>query len=398
MNIWKSIAGMLEAELTSADPAQTLQSINQQNIQLYQVRSIGELSVQFLFSGSDYQKLEAFCRKRGIKLKICRRKGLRYIGHALIIRPVLLTGFLLLLTATLLLPTRIFFFHVEGNNTIPERRILAAAEACGISFGISRREVRSEKMKNALLDALPELKWAGINTAGCTAVISVRERMPEEMPRSAAGFSSIVANRDGYILSSTVTQGNSLCTVGQVVTKGQILISGYTDCGLSIQVTDAEGEIYAQTRRILQAASPSRCTVKTQQSGSARDYSLIVGKKRINLWKCSGISDTSCGRMYEEYYITLPGGFRLPICLAVETITSWETAAQDITADSAAENMKAFSRRRALQQMTAGQILREFQTVQQKNGSFILRAEFICTEMIGEVITEEIGEFNGKID
>ena len=25
--------------------------------------------------------------------------------------------------------------------------------------------------------------------------------------------------------------------------------------------------------------------------------------------------------MYEEYYITLPGGFRLPVCLAVETLT-----------------------------------------------------------------------------
>lgn len=38
-------------------------------------------------------------------------------------------------------------------------------------------------MKNALLSAIPELQWAGVNTYGCRAVISVRERtLPERKP------------------------------------------------------------------------------------------------------------------------------------------------------------------------------------------------------------------------
>ena len=36
--------------------------------------------------------------------------------------------------------------------------------------------IRSEKVKNSLLQRIPQLQWAGINTDGCVAVISVREK------------------------------------------------------------------------------------------------------------------------------------------------------------------------------------------------------------------------------
>jgi sporulation protein YqfD len=150
---------------------------------------------------------------------------------------------------TIFLPTRVLFIHVEGNSTVEERRILEAAQECGIRFGASRRQVRSEKMKNRLLEKVPELKWAGVNTSGCTAVISVREQPVQEQRTGYTGISSIVAACDGRITSCTVTKGNGLCAPGQVVQKGQLLISGYLDCGICIRVTGAEGEIFAETRQ-----------------------------------------------------------------------------------------------------------------------------------------------------
>ena len=63
-------------------------------------------------------------------------------------------------------------------------------------------------------------------------------------------------SRDGFIVSATVTRGNFLCRVGQSVKAGQVLISGYTDCGICIQATRAEGEIYAQTSRDFAAVTP----------------------------------------------------------------------------------------------------------------------------------------------
>ena len=92
----------------------------------------------------------------------------------MLFRPVLLAGLGILFLLAMYLPSRVLFIRVEGNMQIPDRQILAAAEECGIRFGASRREVRSEKVKNALLSSVPQLQWAGVNTAGCVATISVR--------------------------------------------------------------------------------------------------------------------------------------------------------------------------------------------------------------------------------
>ena len=80
-------------------------------------------------------------------------------------------GLCLLLLLVCILPTRVLFMRVEGNESIPENLILEAAEDCGIRFGASRSAVRSEKVKNGILSRISELQWVGVNTKGCIAVI-----------------------------------------------------------------------------------------------------------------------------------------------------------------------------------------------------------------------------------
>ena len=178
------------------------------------------------------------------------------------------------LAAAIFLPTRIFFVRVEGNVTTPTRLILDAAGESGIRFGASRRAVRSEKMKTALLSALPHLHGAGGNTSGCVATGSVRQRTEPEVTGQDRAVSSIVASRDGFIVSATVTRGNSLCRVGQSVKAGQVLISGYTDCGICIQATRAEGETCAQTSREFAAVTPAQWTARGEQTALSSEKNV----------------------------------------------------------------------------------------------------------------------------
>ena len=391
MGILKSAAGMVEVELTSANPGASLQEINRQNIPVYQVRPVGELSLLFSVSRKDYPILKKQAEKRGEQLRLRRKRGLYWAFRALLARPVLIVVIFVLTLLTMLLPTRVLFVEVEGNPNIPTNEILSAAESCGIRFWADRREVRSEQVKNALLSAVPGLQWVGVNTKGCLAVISVEERSWEEPSTETKSFGHIVAARDGIVESCVATRGNLLCAPGQGVKQGQILISGYTDCGLCIQATQAEGEIYAQTNRNLQVISPTQCR-KTVAIGAEKEkYSLIIGKKRINLWKDSGIWDTTCGRMYEEYYITLPGGFRLPVAIAKETYIFREVVTWS---EEDPQGLRQFAEHCVQQQMIAGRILDASITVDTSETSLHLNGSFLCREMIGRIQQEKIGEYN----
>lgn len=385
------IPGMLTVELTSADPEAALGNFVSSGIVVSSIQKTSDLVFLCQVSQKDYPLLFSICQKEGYSLKIRRHTGSYWVIRRMLLRPFLVLGVLFFFLAAALLPTRVLFIQVEGNTQVPTNKILTSAQNCGISFFSSRRAVRSEKVKNALLYCLPELEWVGVNTAGCVATISVRERVPEQNTPKERCVSSIVADRDGFVLSVTAANGNPLCQPGQYVTAGQILVSGYTDCGIYIQATSADAEILAQTSRDLEAIRLAKPMVREKKTGSQRKYNLLVGKKRINLWKGSGIWDTTCGRIYEEKCATLPGGFQLPLALCIEEYTFYDTHPVS-DASTAETSLSSFAETYLCQQMTAGTILSREEVFSSTEEAVRMTGVYTCQEMIGKVKQEQIGE------
>jgi len=383
--------GMLEIRLTSADIARAMTVINGKGITLWNVKMEDSLSCTCMVRQKDRAQLTALCRRLGCEMNLLGQRGLYFSGLQMLKRPVLITGFVFLLILACWIPRRVFFFEVEGNRSLPDREIIAAMESCGVGFGSSREALRSEQIKNALLGALPELQWAGINTYGCRAVITVREReQGEATQQKPGGVGSIVATRDGVIQEMTVVRGSGACVVGQAVKAGEVLISGYTDCGLTIRATRAEGEVYAQTRRDLTVITPINWNQRGDESKSVKKYSLIFGKKRINFFKGSGISPTGCVKMYEENYLTLPGGFRLPVALVTEVWTESEDSPCSLTGTDVTDLLTDFARRYLSRQMVAGKILASAQSQTEQEDVCVLYGKYACSEMIGQLHSEEI--------
>ena len=395
MKQFTSFSGFVAVQLTGADIPALLQRIAKAGIPLFRVRQRDLLAVFVWVRRGDLAKLKEITEKQGAKMAVIQRTGLYWLWRSLIRRPVIIAGITLILLLSWFVPTRVLFISVEGNAAIPTNLILEKAAGCGITFGASRREVRSEKMKNNLLAALPELQWTGINTYGCTAVISVTERTEPEENTKNRGVSSIVADRDGIIYSCTVTSGNPVCVEGQAVRAGETLVSGYTDCGIKIQATRAQAEIYAQTMRQLTVKTPLKYTQKGEIYRVKKKYSLILGKKRINFSKDSGISPTGCDKMYLQYYCILPGGFQIPISIAVE---QWYYRKTDsITAASEMSQLCGvnFAQEYLHNQMLSGKIIGKLESGEQGNAVYTLTGRYICLEMIGRERSEEIIKHDG---
>ena len=398
MDLIRSLTGMTELKVTSPDIAQTIGCLQKYGITIAESTALDEVTVLLRLSRRDSKKALALLKKRGNDVSVSGNSGIYWKLRGTLRRPVLVFGIVFLTLLSLYLPTRVLFVQVEGNETVPTGQILQAAEECGIYFGISARDVRSEEMKNRLLQALPGLRWAGINTRGCVAVITVREHpLPQDSPGDIRG-GSIVAVRDGIIHSVTVVSGTALCTPGQAVRKGEMLISGYTDCGLCIRAEGAKGEVYADTVRTIRAVFPAGHLQIASKTVLGRKISLILGKKQINLWKDSGISDVLCGRMYEEYYVTLPGGFCLPVAVSVESYLRYETAEGMADHTEAKTLLSGFADSYLSGHMIAGKILSREEVISDSGGYFLLEGNYRCREMIGRVRLEKIGETYGKDD
>lgn len=391
MGLWKSLGGIVSVEINSATSADMLTAINNSGIELYDVASVNELTVFCRVRWKDYQNLKALLDRRGEEMTIVEKYGLYWNIHYLRSRPILILGMSLLLLLNLYLPTRVLFVKVEGNSNVPTQRIVNEAANIGISFGASRRHVRSEKAKNALLSVIPELQWVGVNTRGCVAVISVQERT-KHSENNVQLVGSIVASCDGVIQKMTVTRGNPLYTVGQAVCKNQILVSGYTDCGNVVKATRAEAEVFAQTLRDIHVIIPNIHQQRIVTEQKKTFYCLRIGKKLIKLYKDSGISDTRCVKMYSEEYLTLPGGFQLPVALITEYSSDYllleeVTEPPDWLDASVEEYLQSC--------MIAGKILQKNSVITNEESLSVLNGRYTCLEMIGQKRYEETLIQNG---
>lgn len=395
MALWRSLGGMIRVQLTSADIYGTLDAMDKRGILLEQVEPSDGMQLEFSFHRKDFMTVSRICENRGDELKVLGHLGILWQLRTLLHRPVLVLGLLGILFLALWTPGRVFFVFVEGNADVPTNLIIEKAAFCGIDFGANRRSIRSEQVKNTLLAEIPELQWVGVNTQGCVAVISVRERAVSPEEEKSYTVSSIVAARDGVIREMTVLEGSPLCVSGQAVRAGQVLISGYTDCGICIRAGNAKGEIYAETVRYFSAIYPAQRLKRVQKVDETKKYSLIIGKKRINFYNNSGISGGECVRIYLEQYLTLPGGFRLPIAIAIEQTISYET--QIGTNPQPEEIILPYMTNYLQSQMIGGRILTSSENGAWVDGYYRIDAIFGCYEMIGLLRPEEsLSEYENR--
>ena len=128
---------------------------------------------------------------------------------------------------------------------------------------------------------------------------------------------------------------------------------------------------------------------KGSVSAQKKKYGLLIGKKRINFYKGSGISGTSCDKIYLEYYVTLPGGFVLPFGVFVSKSVSYEAS----TAFGEDENLlrlaEDVAKQYLLSQMVSGKILLDSVRASSEGEVVILSGKYVCLEMIGRVQYEE---------
>ena len=370
MELWWRIRGWKRLRLTSADCTGFLRALSQE-IKLEDIRFLNELTAEFtVFRG------ERIMEREGDVLEAVGAGGLPLLWDC-VRRWWMVAGFVLLLgILTAFLQGRVLFFRVEGNEQVPDRLILEHAADCGLRFGASSRELRSEQVKNHLLWAIPGLRWAGVNVEGCSAVITVAERQAGEAPEESMP-GNIVATVDAVVTDVFPGAGSVVAEPGQAVRAGEVLISGATDLGLLVRTERAEGEVYGLTRHVLEVRQPARTVIRGEQGRVIHKFSLRIGKKYVNFSNDSGILHGTCVKMRTVHSLKLPGGFQLPVALVTDTYQLCQT--ESITREMDAELLLEEARRRTRENMTAGTILREDVTMEQD----CLRVVFECRELIG---------------
>lgn len=196
------------------------------NIYIWNLIRISENEMTFNVSVKGFKKLRKIAYETKAKVKIIKKTGAFRLIRKIKSKKVILLGFLPGILFLIFLGSLILDIEITGNETVPDEVILQKLSEIDLQKFKLRSNIDSDKISVKLINDLDNIAWVGVTEQGTKLTIEIKERkMPPEMiPLDVPCH--IIAKKDGIIHKMNVRNGEASVTLNQVVTKGQLLVSG----------------------------------------------------------------------------------------------------------------------------------------------------------------------------
>ena len=328
----------------------------------------------------DYKKLRRIAKKTLMHPRVTRRYGLPFILRKFRARSGLFAGAAVAAVLIYTLSLSVWNIQIEGNNRVETAEIQAVLKSLGMTEGVRRDEVDTEKIRHELLLSMPELSWAAVNLNGTSAVIEVSEAEPTDTNKDITPC-NIVAKSDGRIVSVDVYKGLSNIKEGDAVVKGDLLISGVVDhLNGTASFLHASGSVIAETE--------SEISVRVDYNQVKKVRTGKVKTKRVLTFLGIEIP-LYLGSEKDEYELELSswtmniGGVNMPVKINTGNFYFVENVGVTLTEDEALNQARQQIEEIEKSRYQSAEILERQEFVQYDEKGLILTVKYLCRENIG---------------
>lgn len=401
------LRGYVEFTVTGAFPERLLNLCAQNRLQFWRLCWIDETSFTFRVALQDLKRLEELAGRSMCELTERSRRGAAVVAQGMLRRR---WGFLLGLAACLLavswLSRFLLVVEVSGNETVPTAVILSQLQRVGVRPGAYGPSIAQREAANAALLGLPELSYMAINIYGTRAEVVVREaeKIPELLDEDTPA--DVVATADGIIEDIHADTGQAMFADGDVVAKGEVLISGaielkgpeYGTVDLGQLVVHASGNIIARTWHTLEETIPLTIQEKEYTGEESRGYGVKILWLDLDFFQNSSISQGRYDKITETSGLAL-FGHPMPAALTTVTCRGYTLREEPVDREEAAARLEGIltARLEELMEARRGEVLRTDLVTREENGRFTVSLLAECREEIGRTVERdgEVGRVYG---
>lgn len=225
MKWYSYLVGYLIIIIEGPFPEKVINMALARGIFLWDIRDLGDKRILLKIRLNSFKPLRYIVRQCQCKMRISQRLGLPFEISRMKKRKVLVLGSFLFLVSLYVLSSFVWFIDVKGNEDLSPEEILIIAQQHGLEQGVSLHNLDIDKLENDIKEAHPKIAWVGISITGTKVTIEVAEKVliPETEDDQRA---DLVAKDDGKIEEMLVLLGAPQVKEGDMVKKGQVLISG----------------------------------------------------------------------------------------------------------------------------------------------------------------------------
>ena len=391
--IYEYLRGSYTVTARAESVCRALNVLMKNNVPFYGVKAEGGGLVGFCLEPDAFRKYVALTAEMTIEDERVTRRGLFAFASGYKMR----IGFFIgaVLCAALLAASSFFVWdiNVSGQTGLSEKEILKTLEGYGLYIGAYIPNIDTMRLENELVIDTEELSYASINLRGTVAEVVVRERKEKDVENISLP-SNLVANCDGQIESIEVRGGMPTVKKGQIVKKGQLLVSGVIDSqAVGYRLVRARGEIYARISRSFTAEVPLVREKKSRTGEKTTRVTIRFLAKKINLFSNNDISFEKYDTIEEEKRLCLFDRVELPVFIIKTTYSEYVTETEKISEEQALSIAEKELAGQTEKTLSEAQILAREERTEINDGILTLYADIDCiADITSEIFIKTDGE------
>jgi similar to stage IV sporulation protein len=224
---------------------------------------VDEHRIQVTIPLPDFFRFIRLAREQGVRIRVAGKQGWPFLLGRIKQRKGFVIGIFAFVFLIFLLSSFVWSVHIEGTERIPAKHVRALLRQEGVYEGQWKNRIPDpEQIKHRLLMRMPQASWVGIRVEGTRVVVTVVEKDQPEPPQSEfenKGPVHLVAKRDALIRDLLVERGHPLTEVGDMVRRGQVLVSGiYGDPAKpeANRIAGAQGKVLGEVWYVSDVVAP----------------------------------------------------------------------------------------------------------------------------------------------
>lgn len=299
--------GAVEVTVTGAEPEGLLNLCAREGVLLWKTIWRDPFSLDLRLPLRQYALLCTLAGRAQCRTEERRRWGIPVFLKRFRRRYALWAGLALCLAVALYGSQVILTIEVSGNETLTAEEIISQLRLCGVEVGTFGPSIPIREKENRLMLAMDRLAFCALNRRGTCLEVIVRERKEPPAVLDESRPSNVLSAATGIITHMEPWAGDAQFQEGDIVVKGEVLISGIMEMdpppnvwledgaeNMGTALVHAHGKVLARTWHTLTARLDLNAPVKVYTGEETTRYGVSVMGKRLKIYKNSSIP-------YEKY-------------------------------------------------------------------------------------------------
>lgn len=384
------IKGYLTLQFKGIDKIRFMNLCKNNRLNVWSILST-EDEIQFKTSISSFYQMKKINRKCRGKLKIIKKTGLVFYIQKYKKRLWFLIGMTVFMILLKIISLYIWNISFDGNYSYTDVELLRFLNSKNIVNGLKKDEIDCENIEYLIRSEYNDITWVSAEIRGTQLIIHMKENFDTNIAKAEDKPYNIVSDVDGTIESIITRNGMPAIKKGDVVTKGQLLVSGVIEIRndnaevINYRLVNSDADIYAYVVHPYQDSFELNYQKKcyTGRDNSAIELSLF----NHSIYLTGFVKDFKHFDIVKDYKeLTLTKNFYLPV--SVGKIKTNEYVLEDcIYSKEEAETLAGEKIQNYIQKLEQKgiQIIENNVKIEVNDKQCIMSGNFLILQKIGQI-------------